>query len=108
MPPEHEPLVLEEYQLTMGHVVTHPELEHALHDAAVAAASLDERPEYIDLLPWLERRGFVLPPGSTARLRLPATDDPDEPPDILVCIGIGGHSFCAEWHPPIVIDISGG
>jgi len=104
--PQRDALLLEQYQLTMGHVVTHPELEHAVRDAAAAAAAKDQPPEYIDLMPWLERRGFVLPAGSTAKLRLPSAVEANEDDDtqIIICVSYHGHSFCAEWRPPIVIE----
>jgi hypothetical protein len=97
---------LEDFQLVMGHVITHPELEHVFREGLALAAHEGDDGDGVDVLAILKRRGFVLPPDSTARVRPPVTDDPTDPGYILVCVSYHGHDFCAEWTPPITITVS--
>ena len=105
---------LEQFQLAIGHFVTHPELQPATNEA-VAANPGAYGGDGIDILPYLQRHGFVLPPGSTARFVRAAagseadTDvqsaaDSSDDDHYLVCVTIGTHDWCAEIRPPIVIE----
>jgi hypothetical protein len=95
---------LKRFQLAITHVIAHPNFGAAFKSAITDASSTDGADT--DALSVLGGHGISLPSGATASVSSSSSTDSSDPDTLEICVVAGGHLYCVDIRPPIVIDIS--